>query len=198
MKMAPARPYRMSVRADSAAQTAERILDAAVEGFWENPAAQPSLDDVATRAGVSVRTVIRRFGGREGLMAAAAEREQARTLAERDITIAGGTSVAVGVLVDHYERVGDGVLRLLAEEARTPSLAPIAESGRELHREWCARVFAAALCDLDGVERRRRLAQIVAVCDVYMWKLLRRDAGLTRQQTELALVELLTSITEGS
>jgi hypothetical protein len=45
---------------------------------------------------------------------------------------------------------------------------------------------------LSGVKRQRRLAQFVAVCDVYTWKLLRRDAGLSRRQTQLALVELLT------
>ncbi|MBK9738034.1 MAG: TetR/AcrR family transcriptional regulator [Actinobacteria bacterium] len=198
MNIAETRPYRMSGRADSAAQTAERILDAAVQGFWDNPSAQVSLDDVATRAGVSVRTVIRRFGGREGLMTAAAAREQGRTLAERDAAPVGDLAAAVGVLVDHYERLGDGVLRLLAEEVRTPSLAPIAESGRELHREWCARVFAVALADLGRSEHQRRLAQFVAVCDVYTWKLLRRDSGLTRRQTELALVELLTPMTEAS
>jgi hypothetical protein len=37
----------------------------------------------------------------------------------------------------------------------------------------------------------------VTVCDVYVWKLLRRDAGLSRRQTELALVELLEPMLEG-
>jgi hypothetical protein len=35
------------------------------------------------------------------------------------------------------------------------------------------------------------LAQLVAVCDVYMWKLLRLQAGLSREQTALAIRELL-------
>jgi hypothetical protein len=67
------------------------------------------------------------------------------------------------------------------------------------HREWCARVFASALADLLPTSRRqRRLAQLVAICDVYTWKLLRRDARLSRRQTELALVELLNPLLEGS
>jgi hypothetical protein len=45
---------------------------------------------------------------------------------------------------------------------------------------------------------RMALAQLVAICDVYTWKLLRRDAGLSRKQTELALVELLEPLLEGS
>ena len=48
------------------------------------------------------------------------------------------------------------------------------------------------------VEHQRRLAQLVAVCDVYTWKLLRRDAGLSRDQTELAIVELLNPLLEDS
>ena len=71
-------------------------------------------------------------------------------------------------------------------------------NGRDgrLHREWCARVFAEALVGLKSTDRKRRLAQVVAICDVYMWKLLHRDAGLSRDQTELALIELLTPLTK--
>ena len=58
-------------------------------------------------------------------------------------------------------------------------------------------MFAPALAGRVGVERRRRLAQLVAICDVYTWKLLRRDAGLGRRQTELALVELLGPLLDG-
>jgi hypothetical protein len=97
------------------------------------------------------------------------------------------------VLLDHYELMGDRVMRLLAEEERSPELREIVEGGRALHREWCARVFAPALMDAPP----RRLAQLVAVCDVYTWKLLRRDAGLSRRQTELALRELLEPLLEG-
>lgn len=67
-----------------------------------------------------------------------------------------------------------------------------------MHRDWCARVFAPALSGRTGVDRRRRLAQLVAVCDVYTWKLLRLDAGLSRRQTEIAMAELLNPMLEGS
>jgi AcrR family transcriptional regulator len=190
------RPYRMVARAESAAATGERILDAAIAVFWELPAEALTLDEVARRAGVTVQTVIRRFGGRDGLFAAAVERETERVRAQRDQAPVGDPPGAVRVLLDHYEAMGDQVLRLLAEEERVPALREIAEGGRALHREWCERVFAAALEGRRGAERRRRLAQIVAVCDVYTWKLLRRDAGLGRRQTEVALVELLQPLLE--
>ena len=191
------RPYRMVARAEATAATGERILDAAVEAFWELPADRFSLEEVAQRAGVSVQTVIRRFGGRDGLLAAAGKRETERVSRHRDEAPAGDVKGAVRVLVDHYEKLGDRVLKMLAEEDRVPGLRELADRGRSLHRQWCARVFAPTLAGRAGVERRRRLAQLAAICDVYSWKLLRRDSGLSRRQTELALVELLQPIMEG-
>ena len=84
MKAEPRLPYRMGSRAQAAAATGERILDAAVETFWELPTDKVSVDEVARRAGVSVQTVIRRFGGREGPMAAAAARESERVRRQRE------------------------------------------------------------------------------------------------------------------
>ncbi len=188
----------MVARAEGAIATGERILDAAVAAFWERPTDQVSLDDVARRAGVSVQTVIRRFGGRDGLVAAAIERESRRVQAERDPAAVADARGAVAQLVTHYEAMGDRVLAMLAEEVRNPALRDVAESGRRVHRAWCESVFASTLAGLSGSVRERRLAQLVAVCDVYTWKLLRRDAGLGRRETELALQELLEPLLEES
>jgi AcrR family transcriptional regulator len=187
----------MRARATASTATAERILDAAVDVFWELPTDQISLDEVARRARVTVQTVIRRFGGRNGLIAAAAERESDKVRRQRAQAPVGDVAGAVHVLVEHYEAYGDRVLKMLAEEERVPGLREIADRGRALHREWCAEVFAPSLSPLKALDRARRLAELVAVCDVYMWKLLRRDAGLSRRQTELALVELLNPMLEG-
>lgn len=192
------RPYRMVARAESAAATSERILDAAVELFWELPTDQISLEEVARRAGVTVQTVIRRFGSKEGLLAMGGEREAERVRSQRQQAPAGDVPGAVRVLVDHYEELGERVLKLLAEEERVPGLGALADRGRVLHRQWCERVFAPSLAARTGVERRRRLAQFVTVCDVYTWKLLRLDGRLSRRQTELALIELLSPMLEES
>jgi AcrR family transcriptional regulator len=192
------RTYRMSARATTTAATGERILDAAVDVFWQRPSDQLSLDEVARRAGVSVQTVIRRFGGKDCLFAAAAERESEQVRRQRDEAPVGDPVGAVHVLVAHYEDFGDRVLKMLAEEDQIPALARIIDDGRALHRDWCSRVFAGAVTARAGADRRRLLAQLTAVCDVYTWKLLRRDAGLSRRQTELAIVELLTPMLEPS
>ena len=188
------RRYRMGTRAAAAAATAERVLDATVELYDGDGAT--SLDDIARRAGVSTQTVIRRFGGKDGVVAAAAEREVGRVRRQRDQAPVGHVEGAVRVLVEHYEEHGDRVLRLLARESGRPELRSILDRGRALHHDWCSRVFAPAVAGLRGVERERRFAQLVAICDVYTWKLLRRDRGLSRRQTELALVEILRPLTK--
>jgi AcrR family transcriptional regulator len=192
------RTYTMTTRAAAAEQTGERILDAAVELFWERPTDRLSLEDVASRAGVSIQTVIRRFGGKEGLLVAAVEREGQRVGSQRGTAPVGDVPGAVRVLVDHYEEMGDRVLAMLAAEPQVPGLAPIIDRGRVVHREWCSRTFAPALHARRGVHRTRLLAQLVTVCDVQSWRLLRRNAGLSRSQTERALVELLEPLMEGS
>jgi AcrR family transcriptional regulator len=194
----PTRPYRMTARADAATATGERILDAAIAVFWQAPVDDIPLEEVARRAGVSVQTVIRRFGGKHDLLAAAAERETERVGRQRAEAPVGDVPGAVRNLLDHYEELGLPVLRLLAQEDRSPALRALADRGRAVHADWCARVFAPTLARLHGAEQARRLAQLIAVTDVQAWKLLRHDRRLSRRQTELALVELLHPLTGGS
>lgn len=191
------RRYRMTARAAAAAATRERILAAAIAVFWERPERDISLEEVARRAGVSLPTVIRRFGDRVGLFAAAYEREYERVRQQRDAAPAGDVRAAVRILVDDYEELGDAVMRLLAAESRTQGLRETANRGRAYHAAWCERVFALALKGLGGEERARRLAEFITVTDVYVWKVLRRDRGLSQSQTELAMCELLEPLMGG-
>jgi AcrR family transcriptional regulator len=185
-------------RARSTDRTRDAILDAATRIFWDEPSRELTLDGIAREAGVTVQTVIRHFGGRDGVFDAAVEREMSRVKDERDPAAVSTPDEAIRQVVAHYERVGDHGVRLLAEEHRSTTVASLAAYGRELHRSWCERAFATTLSGLRGPSRRRRLAQFVVVCDLYTWKLLRRDAGLDRKSTELAMVELLTPLLEVS
>jgi AcrR family transcriptional regulator len=190
------REYRMGARAEAARLTGERIIDALISLYREQPLEQIRLADVADRAGVTVQTVIRRFENKTGLVMAAVHRVGEQVRAQRGAVTPGDLPAAVARLLDHYEQMGDLSLKLLAEEPAVPGVGSIAQAGREHHRAWCATVFAPTVDRLTGAARRRRLAQLVAVCDVYTWKLLHRDAGLSRAQTELALIEMLTPLTE--
>ena len=99
------------------------------------------------------------------------------------------------ILVDEYEVTGDGVLRILAQEDRVELLREMADRGRAAHQEWLAESFPGTHAGLRGAARERRIAQLHALTDVYTWKLLRRDLGLTRNATATALQELLEPMT---
>lgn len=188
------RPYVQTARARSAALTEERILDSAHARFAAADYDDVTLDQVAADAGVTVQTVLRRFASKEGIVHALSDRIGTQVLAQRGAAPVGDLAGAVANLVEHYELEGDLVLHLLRQELRVRAYADVTARGRRLHADWCARVFAPWLDALDGADRRRRTAQVVAVCDVHTWSLLRRQAGLSRRQTELALAELLTGV----
>ena len=71
--MKTTRKYTMGARAQAVEQTRSRILHTTIALAGERPFAEITLDAVAERAGVSVQTVLRQFGSRDGLVAAGAE-----------------------------------------------------------------------------------------------------------------------------
>jgi hypothetical protein len=143
---------------------------------------------------VTVQTVIRKFGGRDDVFTAAAARAREQVATEREVTPGASVEQIVAVLVDHYETYGDGVIKLLSEEHLLPALGEIVERGRDLHRKWVDESFATELAATVGTRRRRLRAQLIAVCDVYTWKLLRRDSGLSRSETETAIVGIVAAL----
>ena len=188
------RPYRMRARAEAAAETGRRILEAVIELHRERFFDQVSLEDIAERAGVTVQTVLRRFGSKEQLIEAAAEEGTRQVMHQRDQAPVGDIAGAVKNLMEHYEEWGDTALRLLAQEERVPAFRSITDAARASHYEWVEHTFGPLLAKRTGEERRRLLAELIAICDVYFWKLLRRDVGLSRQQTELAIRETILAL----
>lgn len=61
------RKYEQVVRAEAAAETRRRILEAVGQRLRESPTEQPSLEKVASLAGVSRSTIYADFGSRAGL-----------------------------------------------------------------------------------------------------------------------------------
>lgn len=185
----------MTNRALSAAETTHRILVSTVEEFWESPTPDLRLQTIASEAGVTVQTILRQFGSKENLMLEATKFEGVRIQAMRNPHNVASLESAVHQLVAHYEVMGDRVLRMLAEESRLPALSEIVDTGRKEHQEWCRAVFATKLSSLSSSQRKIRLAQFVAICDVYTWKILRRDSGLSSKSTEKAIVDMLKNLT---
>jgi AcrR family transcriptional regulator len=184
----------MVARAEAAQATADRTVQAALELFTDRPFDDVSLDEVAARAGVAKRTVLRRFRAKDELFAAAMDHAVERMTAERDEAPVGDVAGAVANVVDHYERWGDNRLRLLSQEDRIPVVAENVKGGRRFHREWVERTFAPLIGTRRGAARTRRVAALIALTDVFTWKLLRRDLGLSREDVERTLVDLIRAM----
>ena len=163
----------MTARRASTAATRARIVEVAVDAFLNRWYDEVTLGDIAADAGVSVQTVLNHFGGKEGLFGAVAEQLSEQVSEARLDRFAPDADAAIRALVDDYERTGDAVIRALALEERVETLQPLLAIGRAGHRDWVARVF----------ERPDLLNELIAATDVYAWKLLRRDRGLSADAT---------------
>jgi AcrR family transcriptional regulator len=201
------RSYKQVARAKAQERTRETLLQAATEEVERDGWTQASLESVAERAGVSKQTALRHFGSKQGLLDAVIHRTSSIVVKERAEAPIGDIPGAVANLMRHYERYGeivsrllpyrDAVVRVLGQERRDSIVGRAVDRGHEVHEEWVMRTFEPQLANLEPRTRRRRLAQLVAVCDVYVWKILRRDLGLDVPHTEEALVELIERLVAG-
>lgn len=186
----------MVARAENTRRTVERVLDVAVTLFTDHPYDEVSLEQIAQRAGVTKRTVLRRFDSKESLFVAAMERARDEMVLQRQTAPVGDVPGAVRNLLDHYERWGRNRLRLLSQEDRIPVVADHVRGGRDYHRSWVEHTFAPLVADLSGAARKRRVVALVALTDVYTWKLLRHDLDLARAEVERTLVESIAMLAE--
>jgi AcrR family transcriptional regulator len=178
--------YSMQLRAAAAEATHERILTAAGEAFLERWYDEVTLADIARRAGVSGQTVINHFGSKEGLFTASHERFDREVVERRYSPEPGDVAGAIDALMEDYETTGDAVVRLLALEEKVPAVTPLLALGREGHRRWVETMFRAP----------KLVPELVVATDVYTWKLLRRDQGLSRDETAAAIRRIVEALLE--
>jgi AcrR family transcriptional regulator len=170
------RKYDMGARQQAKTATRDAIIRAAIDTFMAERSFAITLPAVAERAQVTVKTVLRHFGSRDGLLDAAWSQAYDEVMTER-VPPQGDPEAALDVLIAHYERRGDVVLAMLADET-DPRAARMNNAGRIAHREWVEEVFADRLPE-QSVERALVVDVLVVATDVYAWKLLRLDRGLS-------------------
>jgi AcrR family transcriptional regulator len=185
--MKTTRKYTMGARAQAVEETRRRILQAVIALSGERPFAEITLDAVAERAGVSVQTVLRQFGSRDSLVAEGTEIATAEILEERRAP-AGDIPAAMRNLADHYERLGQTALLMLAQEGHDDLARKVTDRGKAMHRDWVQDAFAPATRD------DRVLDLLVVATDVYTWKLLRIDRGHSRAVTERRMHDLVDAV----
>ena len=176
--------------------TERHILEAAGQIIATEEFDSLSMRRVAAQAGVSLSTVVRRFGTKDALLAALvaqggedAERDQLRRSIEP-----GDVGAAVRVVAEDYEADGPQLLHMLGQEHRFPALSELLDVGRRGHRSWVRWAFAPQLTERDRGARAQLEDLLVVATDVYTWKLLRIDRGLSARATRAAMTELCEAV----
>jgi AcrR family transcriptional regulator len=188
------RSYTMRARAASAQTTRGRILGVVVTLLKSRFRSEIRLEDIAQGAEVTVQTVLNVFGSRSALLDEALDGLLCELRAQRFRAEPEDTGGAIAALMDHYEQFGDLVIRNLAEQADRELI----ETGRTGHRHWVQRQFALWLAPLDAKRRRSLTDELVCVCDVYTWKLLRRDIGRSGPEAKATIRAMVEAILSGA
>jgi len=183
----------MRARAEAVEVTRERIARAAMERFLAEPYDDVTIASVARDAGVSHQTVLNHFTSKDGLFAAAAKRFSADLAASREGRTTSDPESVVALVMEQFERSGDGNVRLALLHDRIEAVRAGLEEGRTNHQRWLAETLEDHLPS-DPAERHRTLAALHAATDVYTWKLLRRDLGHGRRVTQRIMTDMVRAI----
>ena len=151
-----ARSYTSPLRAEQAASTRARVLDAAIDLLQSTDTGDVAIPDVAERAGVSVRTAYRVFPTREDLLEGVLAE-----LSQRFEAIAGTIPTTLDALAESAE----GAVRAVYEVEPLFRAMFATPAGRELHRrtapqrrEAIDEMLVDELADLSPQQRRRFVA----------------------------------------
>jgi AcrR family transcriptional regulator len=185
--------YRMRARADAVEATRERLLRAAAAAFSERPYDDVTIAAIARDAGVSHQTLLNHFGTKEGLYLASVEVFAGRIAELRSTAVAGDPDSVVGALMAQYEQFGDGNVRAAVLDERSPTVAATMRMARGYHQGWLTDMFGERLPPA-GAARREALAELHVATDVFTWKLLRRDLGLSRRATKKTMTRLVNAV----
>jgi AcrR family transcriptional regulator len=189
------RAYRQELRARQTDANTTRIVDATLALIAAAPrVSQITLEDIARESGLTVRTILRRFGSRDHALEAGFVRLKEEFGRMRVAPPGGDLEGAVKSLLDQYEQIGPLNMRALEQEHELPLLHQTLDEARRYHREWLADVFAPSLARFAADERERRLTALYAATDIYLWKLLRRDLKQGRRQTEETFRRLVRGV----
>jgi AcrR family transcriptional regulator len=189
------RPYRQTARAAAAESLRQRVAMAFNDLLLSRWIDEITLDEVAASAGTTRQTVIRLFGGKDGLLRAVIDLVRAEAVPRTSMPANVSARAALQALIAHYEAVGDMVVRFLAQEERHSALRPLLAKGRHEHRAWVAERFGSTQSGLSELERERQITRLIVATDIYTWKLLRRDFGKSQDEVLHLMVGIINKET---
>jgi len=185
------RPYRQRARAAAAENLRQRIVTAFNDLLLSRWIDEITLDEVAASVGTTRQTVIRLFGGKDGLLEAVMDLVRAEAVPRISTPADSSARSALKALITHYESVGDVLVRFLAQEERHSALRPLLAQGRREHRAWVAQRFGSMQSGLSELEKERQITRLIVATDIYTWKLLRRDFRKSQDEVLLLMVGII-------
>jgi len=190
------RKYDSSKRQAQAEARRTHILKCAARMLADATNDEFRLEDVAQAAGVSVQTILRAFGCKDGLVVATLETEAPDSV---DFTSFANIEVDdletfVRTVFSVYDKIGDLVIHALAEEHRSPIFQRSLDVGRSYHVEWVSQVFAPYLERQTPAERTALFRALMIATDIYVWKILRRDESLSLDEVVATVSYSLKSL----
>jgi len=174
------------------------ILEAAAELLLARGLSAVSMDAVAERAGVSVRTVWQQFADMEALLVEASRRDL-------EILMTMLTPIDVGLPLDEritrfvsrnariYERMAPGWRAARLHEPFSAELRRSKQRNSALGKAEIEAVFAPELGRLSGQRRIQLISALVGVGFWPFWESLRTDAGASPEQAQDIVATLLTA-----
>ena len=190
------RAYTSPLRAEQAAGTRDRIIDAAVALLQDNDLSAFTMQDVADQAAVAVRTVYRAFPTKDDLIAGVLDAIRQRFEASAGEAPTSGVELQASV---------PGAVHAVFELEPLYRALFATASGRELHRatarDRSGAVGGAFADGLDGLdERKRRLVMamlhLVTSSKSVLW--LADYAGLDADETTNAITWALAALVDAA
>lgn len=188
------RAYTMDARAAGVRARREAILAAAFELLMTGSLDELTLESVATRAGVSLKTVQRQFNSRSELLSATIRARRAEEERLRAVPV-GDVDAVVRVLASRYEQLLDVVPRLYALEEQVAAVADLRRAGVVSHTAWLEQVFAPVL-PARGRERKVWLLALYGATELSVWWMWRRQLGASKAAAKAAMREQLEALLE--
>lgn len=186
------RKYDMTKRKSGAEKTKERIVKSTEHLLATRSLAEVTLPAIAKGANVTVQTVIRKMGSRDGCLDEVAKLVSERVESQRGHTNPGDVDSALSTLMQHYESESALILNLLEQANNDETFVKMAiERGRIYHRKWVEHSFGS-LIEVSS----ETLDALVAATDIYLYKLLRLDMGRSFNATKAVINRLVRGILE--
>jgi len=179
--------YVSPLRQQYAAQTRERILDAAIASLKEGELEELTIARVAKDAGVTERTIYRHFQTREDLLKAVWPRMQARIGVSGFPQTVEALLAAPGRLYPRFDTEAGAVRASMYSNAGR-EIRMSANPARHKAIQACV---AEALPELDDAANRRRAAVIQMIGSSHGWACFKDYWGMDTEEAARAAQEAI-------